>query len=315
MKKNVLNPITGEFDVVDIQTEFYVDLASFPVTGKANTVYVDKTTKKQYLWNGLIYEAVSAELTLQQVTDNGNFTTNTIEAFIVYGFDQLNAMYEDGSIYANGGYYVGDNNTSNRIYIAPINALTFDRTQTLQDASGTIALTSDIPSTESIQDAIGSIVDASLVYTDATPLLSRAALTGDVTASEGSNTTAIANSVVTNTKLAQMPANTVKVNNTASVANPIDLNLPINTVLGNDTGLITAIPLYEVISGTGTLIAGQHTVFDTRITTTSFVTSIAISTTGSITSIPIKWAASNGSMLFNTGQPSDTVMFGYTIYI
>lgn len=161
----------------------------------------------------------------------------------------------------------------------------------------------DVTTPEEIQDAAFSIL------TD-TPTIN---LAYDDTAN--TVTAEVIDDSITNDKLSQMPANTVKVNNTASVANPIDLNLPINTVLGNETGLVAPIPLYEVISSTGTLISGQHTVIDTRITTTSFVTSIAVSTIGSITSIPIKWTASNGSMLFNTGQPSDTAMFGYTIYI
>lgn len=44
---------------------------------------------------------------------------------------------------------------------------------------------------ENAQDAVGAMVDTTLVYTDATPLLSRAALTGAITASAGSNTTAL----------------------------------------------------------------------------------------------------------------------------
>lgn len=44
---------------------------------------------------------------------------------------------------------------------------------------------------ELAQDAVGVMVDASLTYVDATPLLQRAALTGDVTASAGSNATLI----------------------------------------------------------------------------------------------------------------------------
>ena len=44
---------------------------------------------------------------------------------------------------------------------------------------------------ERAQDAIGSMVDATLVYVDATPRLQRAALTGAITASAGSNTTAL----------------------------------------------------------------------------------------------------------------------------
>jgi hypothetical protein len=42
---------------------------------------------------------------------------------------------------------------------------------------------------EQAQDAVGAMVDGSLTYVDATPLLQRAALTGDVTAAAGSNVT------------------------------------------------------------------------------------------------------------------------------
>lgn len=44
---------------------------------------------------------------------------------------------------------------------------------------------------ELAQDAIGSMIDGTLTYTDLTPLLSRSALTGAITASAGSNTTAL----------------------------------------------------------------------------------------------------------------------------
>lgn len=44
---------------------------------------------------------------------------------------------------------------------------------------------------ELAQDAVGAMVDTSLTYVDGTPLLQRAALTGAVTASAGSNTTAL----------------------------------------------------------------------------------------------------------------------------
>jgi hypothetical protein len=44
---------------------------------------------------------------------------------------------------------------------------------------------------EMAQDAVGAMVDTSLTYDDATPRLSRSALTGAITASAGSNTTAL----------------------------------------------------------------------------------------------------------------------------
>lgn len=141
----------------------------------------------------------------------------------------------------------------------------------------------------------------------------------DLTYNDAANqvTADVINNSITNAKLAQMAANTVKVNNTNALANAVDLAIPTNTVLGrNDLGgNIEALPVQDILSSTGTLISGQHTVTDTRISTTSFVTSIAISSTGVITSVPIRWTASNGSMLFSTGQGTDTAMFSYTIYI
>ncbi len=44
---------------------------------------------------------------------------------------------------------------------------------------------------ELAQDAIGAMIDTTLVYVDGTPLLTRAALTGAITASQGSNTTSL----------------------------------------------------------------------------------------------------------------------------
>lgn len=59
---------------------------------------------------------------------------------------------------------------------------------------------------EMAQDAVGGMVDTTLVYTDGTPLLQRAALTGDVTASAGSNATTIANDAVTYAKMQNISA-------------------------------------------------------------------------------------------------------------
>ena len=53
----------------------------------------------------------------------------------------------------------------------------------------------------------------------------RAALTGDVTASQNSNSTTIANDAVTNSKLANMTASTIKARVTASTGDPEDASL------------------------------------------------------------------------------------------
>lgn len=72
--------------------------------------------------------------------------------------------------------------------------------------SGTTLNASAAFTTEDAQDAVGAMVDSTLVYVDATPLLTRAALTGDVTAPQASNSTTIANNVVTYAKMQDVSA-------------------------------------------------------------------------------------------------------------
>ncbi|MCX6306411.1 MAG: hypothetical protein NT040_15720 [Bacteroidetes bacterium] len=72
-------------------------------------------------------------------------------------------------------------------------------------------------------------------------------LTGDVTGSgTGSFPAAISASAVTNVKMANMAANTIKVNNTAASAVPADLSLTANTFPSRkSTGNITAYPITD----------------------------------------------------------------------
>lgn len=160
-----------------------------------------------------------------------------------------------------------------------------------------IAITSSAVTdfTEAAQDAVGAMVDTTLVYTDGTPLLSRAALTGDVTASSGSNATTIANSIVSNAKMANMAANTIKGNNTGSPAAPIDLTVTQTTAMlnafvgdsgsGGTKGLVPA-PLtgdagkYLKGDGTWTAVSGSGTVTDVSVVSANgFAGSVATSTT------------------------------------
>lgn len=61
-------------------------------------------------------------------------------------------------------------------------------------SSVTIAITSGAVTdfTEAAQDAVGAMVDATLIYNDAGPLLTRAALTGDITVAASSNASVLA---------------------------------------------------------------------------------------------------------------------------
>lgn len=96
---------------------------------------------------------------------------------------------------------------------------------------------------EEAQDAVGGMVDSSLIYADATPLLSRAALTGDVTAAQGSNalsiansavaTAHVANSAITNAKLANIATAIIKGRVTAGTGAVEDLTVTQVTALLN----------------------------------------------------------------------------------
>lgn len=91
-------------------------------------------------------------------------------------------------------------------------------------ASPTMALltTGDIP-----------IIPLSTGVSGTLPAAQFPALTGDVTTSAGAVATTIAANAVGNSKLAQMAANTIKLNNTGSTANAIDGTIAqLNTMLG-----------------------------------------------------------------------------------
>lgn len=120
------------------------------------------------------------------------------------------------------------------------------------NAKGLITAASNVPIvittgsitnfTEDVQDAVGAMVtDGSLVYVDATPLLTRGALTGDVTAAQGSNSTTIDTNAVTDAKFRQSAALSVvgrAANSTGNVADISTTSLS-NGVLRENGGTLS----------------------------------------------------------------------------
>lgn len=79
-------------------------------------------------------------------------------------------------------------------------------------------------------------------------------LTGDVTGSgTGSFAASVAANAVGNTKLADMGANTIKANATAATADPADLSVGTNSVVGRVAGNIVAAQLVDAQVAAGTL--------------------------------------------------------------
>lgn len=108
----------------------------------------------------------------------------------VVTFAKLQAITDGKLLGASGGTAVEEINVSTGLQLSGNNL------------SSTITQYTD----EQAQDAVGAMVDGTLVYIDATPLLTRAALTGDVTAPQASNATTIANDAVTYAKMQNVSA-------------------------------------------------------------------------------------------------------------
>lgn len=86
----------------------YADLASFPVTGANNTIYIAEDTNIAYYWDGSSYITIGtsgATPDLQTVTDQGNTTTNDINldnsSIVLDNFSKLTKGWIDNG--ADGG--------------------------------------------------------------------------------------------------------------------------------------------------------------------------------------------------------------------
>ncbi|MBK9723350.1 MAG: hypothetical protein IPO78_17440 [Saprospiraceae bacterium] len=222
--------------------------------------YLDNTDAQTLSWNGATGE----------ITISGGNTIDIDGRYLTAEVD--GSISNEGSLTVNAGSgttSVISSNTSGSTDVT----ITAGTGIGISESGNNITLTSSITqyTDEQAQDAIGAMIDASLNYVDGTPLLQRAALTGDVTASAGSNTTTIANDAVTSAKI---------------------LNSTIATVDLADS-LITSVKLVSNSVGTTALASGAVTTLklaDSAVTEVKLISNSVGTTalkTSAVTSLKI----------------------------
>lgn len=88
---------------------------------------------------------------------------------------------------------------------------------------------------------------------------------GDITVSGSGAIWTVDNNAVTNAKLAQAPANTIKGNNTAALANTTDIALTVKTILGRNAANIAALPFDTFIERLSGTTANRSVVYPTPL--------------------------------------------------
>ena len=90
--------------------------------------------------------------------------------------------------------------------------------------------------TEAAQDAVGAMVDGSLAYADATPLLQRAALTGAISAPAGSNTTSLGSFTLAQLNAAVSDADVANASHTHLLTAVTDVTMSVANLNSLDDG-------------------------------------------------------------------------------
>lgn len=151
--------------------------------------WYETDTGNTYSWDGAAWDQVNTAGSVPDPIVPADGTQNITGALVVSG--------------AVSGSNLSGTNTGDQSSIVGITGTKAQFDTACSD--GNFLYVGDVTqyTDEMAQDAVGAMVDGSLTYVDATPLLQRSALTGDVTAAAGSNATTIAANAVTNAKFRQ----------------------------------------------------------------------------------------------------------------
>lgn len=291
---------------------------SLTVNDKGLIVY-DTVLSKLIIWNGTVFSAITSTIpTLQQVSEQGDNSTirlkfNGTDYAVITDIPSplTNEQIQDitfNILRNTPTISFNYNDTLNEVSAEVIdNSVTNSKLAQVATATFKGRATTDIGNVEDLTVAqVKTLLNLANTNTGDQTIT----LTNDVVGSgTGSFSTTIAANVVTNSKLAQMAANTVKVNNTNASGNAIDLPLPINTLLGRNNGDIEAIQTQNIIIEELTLIGGTVTYNNPVLNLNSRCIGYCYTGVGSNSSVPIIATPANGSMTFNTGQLGDTATF------
>ena len=176
----VFDALAGKMDVGSV-TQYTDEMAQDAIGAMVNStlVYTDATPS---LSRAALTGAITAPVG-SNTTSLGSFTTA-----------QLNTALSDNDIATGGGVITGTSSGTNTGDQTTIVGISGTKTQfNAAVTDGDILFVGDVTqyTDEQAQDAIGAMIDSTLSYVDSTPLLSRAALTGAITAPQGSNTTSL----------------------------------------------------------------------------------------------------------------------------
>ena len=166
---------------------------------------------------------------------------------------------------------------------------------------------------EQAQDAVGAMIDGTFAYVDATPLLSRAALTGAVTAAQGSNVTAISANAVTLANMAQVATASILGRATGGVGNVEALTaatakgvLAITTADVSGLGALATLSTVNLSTqATGTLQAAQAPVYTGDVSTSGLTTTILADAVTNTKLANVATATLKGRVTAGTGDPED----------